>query len=103
MRIAPGADVKGAIDKENGLRLGDFFGQVGSPLLARDDAHRGIGGKALLRPVGQPGAHAVIAAQGIAASEDEAADGIGVGGQHARKQPQILRLRRSRVSATGFA
>jgi len=41
-------------------------------LLAGQDAHPGFSAEALFGPIGKPHADTVIAAQGVAAGEDEA-------------------------------
>lgn len=67
-----GGGVDRAIDEEDGLGVGDLFGEFRGPLLAGDDAQAGVGGEVIFDPVGEPGAEAVIAAEGVAAGEDEA-------------------------------
>jgi len=63
-----------AVDEKDRAGLGDVYGEVGGPLLARDYADFGLRGEVLLGPVGEPGADAVVAAEGVATGEDENAD-----------------------------
>src|SRR5579862_3192741 len=56
--------------------MGDVLGQVGRPLLARQYAHRRHSLESLFSPRSQPRAHAIIAAQRIAAGENQAPDGM---------------------------
>jgi len=64
----------GAVDEEDCLGLGDVFGEVGGPLLPGDYVDFRLRCEVLLGPFGQPGANAVVAAQGVATGEDENAD-----------------------------
>lgn len=65
---------EGAVEKKDRSGLGYVLGQIRRPLLARHDAHARIIAEALFGPVGEPGADAVVATQGVAAGEDEAAN-----------------------------
>ena len=47
-------------------------------MLAGEDAEAGVGGEVIFDPLSEPRAEAVIAAEGVAAGEDEAA-GLGIG------------------------
>ena len=53
--------------------MGQVFGQLGGPLLAGEDADGGVLTEPLFGPISKPGADAVIAAQGVAARENQAA------------------------------
>ena len=67
-----GRGIEGAIDEEDGLRMGDVFGELGGPLRECDYAKIRLAGEALLGAFGKPKADAVISAQRVAAGEDEA-------------------------------
>lgn len=65
-----GGGFDGAVEKEDSLRLGNVFREVGSPLLTGDCANLRLIREALFGPVGEPGADAVVSAEGVAAGED---------------------------------
>jgi len=62
-----GLGFDGTVDEEYGFRLGDVLGEVGSPLLAGDYADCGIVAEFFFGPLSEPGADAVVAAEGVAA------------------------------------
>jgi hypothetical protein len=68
-----GRRINGTIDEEDGLGRGDFFGQLGSPLLAGYDTEGGFRLETLLGPLSEPRTHTIISAQRIAAGENDAA------------------------------
>ena len=70
--IGAGRGCGGAIDKEDRLGAGNVFGEFGSPLVAADDFDGWLVLKAVFGPIGKPGADAIVAAEGVAAGQDEA-------------------------------
>jgi hypothetical protein len=56
--------------------LRKIFGELRRPLLARQNLNTGIATKPLSGPLGKPGANTIVAAQRVAAGEDEAAGGF---------------------------
>ena len=74
----PGSSFHGGIDKENGICKGNVFGQVGSPLLARDHANARVRLKTFRGPFSEPRTNAIVGAQCIAAGKNQAACTTGV-------------------------
>ena len=68
----------GAIDEEDGAGLGDVFGKFGGPLLLEDEADV-VGEADGLGLFGEMPGCTVVAAEGVAAGEDEALGGLGHG------------------------
>ncbi len=71
-----GSGFGGAIDEEHGLCGRDILCQFGGPLLPGQDAHGRFGAELLFGPFSEPWSKAIIAAQRVAAGENEAADGV---------------------------
>lgn len=67
-----GAAIDGGVDKDCGVCRRNFEGKIGCPLLTGNGANAGVKGEVPGYPVGQMRADAIVAAEGVAAGEDEA-------------------------------
>jgi hypothetical protein len=91
-----GFGIKRAIDKQDGLSAGDVFSEFRSPLMVGDDAQTWLVRESLLGPLGKPKPDAVISAQRVAASENEAS---GWGVSHVKIVPPIPLICNAKLDA----
>ena len=92
----PGQGIDRAINKQDGLGVGNVFGQFRSPLMVGDDAQTWLVRESLLGPLGKPKPDAVISAQRVAASENEAS---GWGVSHVKIVPPIPLICNAKLNA----